>query len=189
MADRPARIDSVKALMWGLIWFIFATIFMWYYRLIPQSAFTVEVSGYVTLLNVLILHAAVWVSVGVMMFAMGAMCGSSVKAGDMFGRVLYARSPLYLLFVPLAWRGFRVPFSVMMYDPAKAVEQYPALIIPYLAAAAVVGVWFVYWNYRAFAAASHRNSIAVLAAFVAALPLSYLLAGAVLDALCKGLIG
>ncbi len=184
-SDRPARIDPVKALMWGLVWFIFATIFMWYFRLVPRSVFTVGVSGYVSLLRVLLLHAAVWVSAGVIMFAMGAMAGHSVKAGDMFGRVLYARSPFYLLLAPLAWTKFRVPFSVLMYNPKSAVESYPEMMIPYLAVAAIVGIWWLCWNYKAFAAASHSRSIAVVAAFAASLPLSYLLSAAVLEALIK----
>ena len=184
-ADRPARIDSVKALMWGLIWFIFATIFMWYFRLVPRSVFTVGVSGYVSLLRVLLLHAAVWVSAGVIMFAMGAMSGHSVKVGDMFGRVLYARSPFYLLLAPLAWTRFRVPFSVLMYNPKAAVEDYPEMIIPYLIGVALVGIWWLCWNYKAFTASAHSRSIAALVAFVAGLPLSYLLSAAVLEALVK----
>lgn len=184
-ADRPARIDSVKAMMWGLVWFIFATIFIWYFRLVPQSAFTVGVSGYVPLWRVLLLHAAVWVSVGVVVFAMCAVSGRSVKINDVFGRVLYARSPIYLLMVPLAWVRFRVPFSMLMYDPKAAVESYPEMIVPYMVFAAAVAVWWLWWNYKAFAASAHRHSAATLAAFVASLPMSYLLSAAVLEALMK----
>lgn len=184
-AGRPARIDSMKALMWGLVWFIFATIFMWYFRLVPRSAFTVGVSGYVSLLRVLLLHAAVWVSIGVIMLAMCAMSGRSVKASDVFGRVLYARSPIYLLMVPLAWVRFRVPFSMLMYDPKAAVESYPEMIVPYLVFAAAVALWWLWWNYKAFTASAHKRSAATLAAFAASLPLSYLLSEAVLESLMK----
>lgn len=183
--DRPARIDTIKALMWGLIWFIFATIFMWYFRLVPHSVVTVGASGYVPLWGVLLLHASVWVSAGAVMFALAAIVGRSVKMGDIMGRVLYARAPFYLLLVPLAWTRFRVPFSVLMYDPAAAVQAYSGMVVPYLIFAALIAVWWLVWNYKAFVAAAHRRSVLVAAAFAVSLPLSYLLSAAVAEALLK----
>ena len=56
--------------MWGLVWFIFATIFIWYFRTVPTSTVTVDVSGYVPLSTVLLLHAAVWVVSGAVVYAL-----------------------------------------------------------------------------------------------------------------------
>jgi len=109
-AVRPATIDRVKALMWGLVWFIFATIFIWYFRTVPTSTVTVDVSGYVPLSTVLLLHAAVWIVSGAVVYALAAVVGESVGLVETLSRVLFARAPIYLLLAPLAWRGFRVPF-------------------------------------------------------------------------------
>ncbi|MDE6140480.1 MAG: hypothetical protein K2F95_05985 [Alistipes sp.] len=181
-ADRPAHIDPVKALMWGLVWFIFATIFMWYFRLVPNSVLTVGVSGYVPLWGVLLLHASVWVSAGLILSAMCAVTGRPVKTGEVMGRVLYARAPVYLLMLPLAWVRFRVPFSVLMYDPSAAVKEYPSMMVPYLIFAAMIVFWWIFWNYKALTAVWHKRPIAALVLFVAA---SYLLSAYAAQALMK----
>jgi hypothetical protein len=87
-AVRPATIDRVKALMWGLVWFIFATIFIWYFRTVPTSTVTVDVSGYVPLSTVLLLHAAVWVVSGAVVYALAAVVGESVGLVETLSRVL-----------------------------------------------------------------------------------------------------
>ena len=145
-AVRPATIDRVKALMWGLVWFIFATIFIWYFRTVPTSTVTVDVSGYVPLSTVLLLHAAVWGVSGAVVYALAAVVGESVGLVETLSRVLFARAPIYLLLAPLAWRGFRVPLTVLVHRPAEAVSSYPGVVMPYLAAVAAVGVWYLWWN-------------------------------------------
>ena len=187
-AVRPATIDRVKALMWGLVWFIFATIFIWYFRTVPTSTVTVDVSGYVPLSTVLLLHAAVWGVSGAVVYALAAVVGESVGLVETLSRVLFARAPIYLLLAPLAWRGFRVPLTVLVHRPAEAVSSYPGVVMPYLAAVAAVGVWYVWWNYTAFAAAAHRKGGKVVAAFVAAMIASCWATHIVLDALAGKLV-
>ena len=78
--------------------------------------------------------------------------------------------------------------TVLVHRPAEAVSSYPGVVMPYLAAVAAVGVWYVWWNYTAFAAAAHRKGGKVVAAFVAAMIASCWATHIVLDALAGKMV-
>ena len=190
--NRPATNRSDSALLWGIAWLIITAIVGWYFRVMPTSSFGAITTGYVSLLNHVIINLVVWITACAIPFSLAVMLNRSTRAVELFGRMLFAHWPVVILMLP-AVLGDKISYSVYMsslshMDMGVTFDYQPIYSFLMSLLIMFVLVWYLYWSYVAFKVTTRRGGIITFALLVGAMMLSWWLSDAVLDGMMGTII-
>lgn len=149
MVISPQRIVTNNALLWGLAWLIIGSILCWYFRMVPTSSLSYDISGYVPLHQSLLLNVAVWIISTAPFWLVAVLLNRGVAMLELFGRMLYAHWPVTLLLLPTVC-GWRMEYAVLVNDVSAALDSSVSVTAIMLLLYAIVAVWYLYWSYIAF---------------------------------------
>lgn len=186
MINRPATNSRNNALLWGVAWLIIGAIVSWHFQFAPTSMIGYTTAGYIPLIWHVAIALTVWVSYGVVYFAFGVMRNRRTGFIEAFGRMLFAHWPITLLLVPGLLLD-RMAYAQFMHDPGVAYQLYRTDAIIMAVVTVVVGIWTLYWGYKAFSRATQRPGFVTILCYVVATPLAYYLSKLLLAALYEGM--
>lgn len=186
MINRPATNSTNNALLWGIAWLIIGAIVSWHFQFVPTSMIAYTTSGYIPLIWHVAIALAIWVAYGVVYFGFGVIRNRRAATVELFGRMLFAHWPITLLLVPGILLD-RYAYATFMSNPGVAYNAYPVEATIMAVVAVVVGLWTIYWGYKAFARATQRPGLLTVLLYIVATPLAYYLSRLVLVALYKGM--
>lgn len=150
---RPESISPNNALLWGVAGLIVASMAGWYFRVLPTSAFGLQLSDYIPLVWHVVLNATMWITFTLPMYILLVLTFGRVNIVEVFGRVLFAHWPVTLLFL-LPIFGDRVAFATFSEDMMLGFKLYTSESVIYFVVMVIVAVWWIVWSYRAMREAS-----------------------------------
>lgn len=187
LLNRPAVLSPTSALLRGIAWLIIATIMGWYFDLIPTSSVSYT-WGDARLHWHLGFELVAWISSTVLLFALGALLNHRIIISEIFGRMLYAHTPVLLLMLPGVGAD-KVAYTTFMNNPLVAFGDSASYASAMSLLFVVVVVWYLYWGYTAFCRSAKRANIVVFVLYLAAMGASWYLSHLTLDAVYAGMIG
>ncbi len=192
MLKRPATNKTNNALLWGLAWLIITAIVGWFFRIMPTSSFGVITTDYVSLLNHVIVNLVVWITACAVPFLLAVVINHKTKMVELFGRMLFAHWPVVILMLPAIF-GDKVAFSTYMsglasfdFDVTFGCQMAYSIWMSILVLGVLV--WYLYWSYLAFNAATCRGGVASFLLLMVAMSLSWWLSSVTLDSMVGTLI-
>lgn len=182
---RPVEMMSAQnALLWGVAWLIISSIFGWYFRLMPTSAFSFVPTDYVPLMWSLIVSLVVWFTWSLLFVPFAIVRNPKTKSFELIGRLLFAHWPAVLLMLPAIVYN-RIAYATFVQSPVVGFELYPVFSAIMVFIAVVVVVWSMAWSYQAYTVSTGCNKsvdklIFVVVAIASAV-LSHVAVGYVLE--------
>lgn len=185
MVRRPATISSNNALLWGVAWLIAGAMIGWHFSLVPTSLIGYTWGGG-SLLWQVIYALTLWITSCVVIFAASLIVNRRVGIVELFGRMLFARWPIYLLMIP-GMVTDRVAYSTFMSNPEASFSANPIYAAAMTVVTVVVLLWYLYWGYCAFRRSVSRSGVVTFLVYVIAFVLSVYLSRVTLGALYAGI--
>jgi hypothetical protein len=192
LVNRPAENSDNNALLWGIAWLIITAILGWFFRVMPTSSFGAITTGYVSLLNHVIVNLVVWITACALPFLVAVVVNRKTKVTELFGRMLFAHWPVIILMLPAVF-GDKIAYSTYMnsvahfdFDVTFTCEPSYSLWMTILLL--VTLVWYLYWSYLAFRRATNRSGITIFVYLVVAMMLSWWLSDVVVESMIPSLI-
>lgn len=185
MVRRPATISSNNALLWGVAWLIAGAMIGWHFSLVPTSLIGYTWGGGPLLWQV-IYALTLWITSCVVIFAASLIVNRRVGIVELFGRMLFARWPIYLLMIP-GMVTDRVAYSTFMSNPEASFSANPIYAAAMTVVTVVVLLWYLYWGYCAFRRSVSRSGVVTFVVYVIAFVLSVYLSRVTLGALYAGI--
>lgn len=184
MVRRPATISSNNAMLWGVAWLIAGAMIGWHFSLVPTSLIGYTWGGG-SLLWQVIYALTLWITSCVVIFAASLIVNRRVGIVELFGRMLFARWPIYLLMIP-GMVTDRVAYSTFMSNPEASFSANPIYAAAMTVVAVAVLLWYLYWGYCAFSRSTQRRGVITFVVYLLSMVGGYYLSHISLHMLMKG---
>lgn len=169
-----------KALCWGIVALILASVFYWLNGLRPTSLTQLDFGGSRLWIAVARLTVA-WVIYALFMYGVGMIAShSKVRFGDVAAFSLFARIPFYLSVLMFAIPSVKSIFALAMDGNLNAVMEHANMLMAISLVSILFLVWNIYWEYKAFAEATNVKNGKGVVCFIIVFILAYVATGLVL---------
>lgn len=185
MMRRPATISSTNALLWGVAWLIAGAMIGWHFSLVPTSLIGYT-WGSSSLLWQAVYALTLWITSCVVVFAAALIMNRRVGVSELYGRMLFARWPIYLLMIP-GMVTDRVAYSTFMSNPEASFLATPLYATAMMVVVVAVLLWYLYWGYCAFSRSTQRSGVVTFVVYLLSLVGGYYLSLISLRMLMAGL--
>lgn len=187
MVRRPATISSTNALLWGVAWLIAGAMIGWHFSLVPTSMISYTWGG-ASLLWQVVYALTLWITSCVVVYAASLLINRRVGISELYGRMLFARWPIYLLMIP-GMVADRVAYSTFMsniFNPEASFSANPIFAAAMTVVTVAVLLWYLYWGYCAFSRSTQSRGIVTFAIYLLSMVGGYYLSHLSLRMLMAG---
>lgn len=174
------RLPMRQAMCWGIAAMILTAIFCWQTGLRATSLTQINYAGG-SLAESTLQQVVVWLLFAVVLYLGGVIFSKSkVRFWDVAAYNLFARIPFDVMLLMFAVPMVRSVMGLMTDGSMATAMEYSTVLSIVGLVATLFTVWYFYWSYQAFAAATNLRNGRGVGVFAVSFVLCYLLSGFVL---------
>ena len=169
-----------QAICWGIVAMILTAVYCWQVGLRVTSITQVNYAGG-ALWKATLQQIAVWLLFSAVLYVAAVVVSrSKVHFWSVAGYNLFARIPFDVMLLMFAVPMVRSVMGLMADGSVATAMEYPTVLSIVGLVATLFTVWYFYWSYQAFAAATNLRNGRGVGVFAVSFVLCYLLSGFVL---------
>ncbi len=174
------RLPMRQAMCWGIAAMILTAIFCWQTGLRATSLTQINYAGG-SLAEATLQQVVIWLLFAVVLYLGGVIFSKSkVRFWDVAAYNLFARIPFDVMLLMFAVPMVRSVMGLMTDGSMATAMEYSTVLSIVGLVATLFTVWYFYWSYQAFAAATNLRNGRGVAIFAVCFILTYILSGVVM---------